>query len=336
VASFRKGLITFPNGLAARLGADRVKCGWTLTSVDKASDGMFTLGYTTPNGAAKVTTRSVVFTLPAHALAPLLRLPSPATAAALDELYYPPVGAVTLAYPQSAIREDRLAVGGGQLVGFGQLHPRSQGVVTLGTIYSSALFPGRAPPGQVLLLNYIGGAKNTRVADMSKEELTAQVDSDLRTMLLKPDAPKPRMCGIRVWPQAIPQFNVGHLDVMCVACPALAPRLPASDPSTPPLPTGPRRARAWRSAAGTAPSWGATMRRGWPSGAAWRRPTSRPARSAPGWRRTRRRRPHARRHMKDPWPESPISRCVCPLPVSLVQRRIRLLITCPQPASSGV
>lgn len=217
MASFRKGLITFPNGLAARLGEERVKCGWTLTSVDKAADGMFTLGYSTPSGAAKVVTRSVVFTVPAHALAPLLRLPSPTTAAALEELYYPPVGAVTLAYPQSAIRDDRLALGAGQLVGFGQLHPRSQGVVTLGTIYSSALFPGRAPPGQVLLLNYIGGVKNTRVAEMSKEALTAQVDADLRTMLLKPDAPPPRMCGIRVWPQAIPQFNVGHLDVMCDA-----------------------------------------------------------------------------------------------------------------------
>ena len=295
MASFRKGLITFPNGLAARLGADRVKCGWTLTSVDKASDGMFTLGYATPDGTVKVTTRSVVFTVPAHALAPLLRLPSPTTAAALDELYYPPVGAVTLAYPQSAIREDRLALGGGQLVGFGQLHPRSQGVVTLGTIYSSALFPGRAPPGQVLLLNYIGGVKNTRVADMSKEELTAQVDSDLRTMLLKPDAPKPRMCGIRVWPQAIPQFNVGHLDVMCVASARNGPlRLAASDPLSLPLSTGPRRARAWLSAAGTAPSWVATTRRGWPSGAVWRPPTSRLPRSAPGWRRTRRRRPRAK------------------------------------------
>lgn len=59
--------------------------------------------------------------------------------------------------------------------GFGQLHPRSQGITTLGTIYSSSLFPGRVPKGQVLLLNYFGGAQNRKVAEMSEEALVEQV-----------------------------------------------------------------------------------------------------------------------------------------------------------------
>ena len=39
-----------------------------------------------------------------------------------------------------------------------------------------------------------------------------QVDKDLRVMLIKSNAPAPRVVGVRVWPRAIPQFNVGHLD----------------------------------------------------------------------------------------------------------------------------
>ncbi len=43
-----------------------------------------------------------------------------------------------------------------------------------------------------------------------------QVDKDLRQMLIKSDAPPAKKIGVRVWPKAIPQFNVGHLEVVQV------------------------------------------------------------------------------------------------------------------------
>ena len=49
---------------------------------------------------------------------------------ALSKFYYPPVASVTISYPKEAIRKERLV--DGELKGFGQLHPRSQGVTTLG------------------------------------------------------------------------------------------------------------------------------------------------------------------------------------------------------------
>ena len=33
-------------------------------------------------------------------------------------------------------------------------------------------------------------------------------------MLLKADAPAPYVIGVRVWPRAIPQFNIAHMDIL--------------------------------------------------------------------------------------------------------------------------
>ncbi len=61
----------------------------------------------------------------------------------------------------------------------------------------------------------------------------AQVDKDLRRMLIRPDAPAPQTIGVRVWPRAIPQFNLHHLDTLEVRgsrrCPLPAPSAPGSE-----------------------------------------------------------------------------------------------------------
>lgn len=53
---------------------------------------------------------------------------------------------------------------------------------------------------------------------MQKEsELVEAVDRDLRKMLINPNAKDPLVLGVRVWQQAIPQFLVGHLDLLDAA-----------------------------------------------------------------------------------------------------------------------
>ena len=47
-----------------------------------------------------------------------------------------------------------------------------------------------------------------------------RVDKDLREMLIKKDAPKPKLIGLRIWRKAIPQFNVGHQDLLEVVPPS--------------------------------------------------------------------------------------------------------------------
>ncbi|XP_031113493.1 protoporphyrinogen oxidase, chloroplastic isoform X1 [Ipomoea triloba] len=214
VGSFRKGLAMLPDSISSRLGS-KVKLSWKLSSITKTENGGFNLIYDTPGGFVTLQTRSVVMTIPSYVASPILRPLSDAAADALAKFYYPPVAAVTISYPEKAIRDECLI--DGELKGFGQLHPRSQGVETLGTIYSSSLFPNRAPPGRVLLLNYIGGATNTEILAKSHNQLVEIVDRDIRKMLIKSDAEDPFVLGVRVWAQAIPQFLVGHLDTLGAA-----------------------------------------------------------------------------------------------------------------------
>jgi len=71
-----------------------------------------------PPRAPQVRARCVALTVPAYTAAELVRRECPDAAAALKALDYPPVAAVTVAYPLSALRPDRLDASG-QLQGAG-------------------------------------------------------------------------------------------------------------------------------------------------------------------------------------------------------------------------
>ena len=72
-------------------------------------------------------------------------------------------------------------------------------VRSLGTIWSSSLFPNRSPDGWELLLTYIGGARDKGIGNMTEDEIYKQVDADNHKILLKEDAPVGKRIGIRVY-----------------------------------------------------------------------------------------------------------------------------------------
>jgi len=183
--------------------------------------------FRTKSGAIKtVRAKSLFITVPSHVIAPLIggetgMLPE---ANELNKISYPPVACVVLAYANEAFQD-----GPPIRSGFGHLIPRAMKVRTLGTIWSSSLFPGRCPPGYSLLTSFIGGSQDTAIAGVNSQEIVNIVHSDLiKTTLLKKDAAAPRVLSVRMWPRAIPQYNKGHVELINKvqqACETKAPGL---------------------------------------------------------------------------------------------------------------
>ena len=206
LGSFRQGIQTLPESIATKLREQgtAVKQQWTLRSLEKQGE-IYISKFDTPIGEETVRSRSVVLSTPAYVTAKLLQDYLPAASQALNEIFYPTVACVVLAYPKSEFAYD--------MKGFGNLIPRTQGVRTLGTIWSSSLFAGRAPEGWQLLLNFIGGTLDPALAKLSEPEIIAAVHQDLKKTILRPDTKaEPKAIAVHVWDKAIPQYELGHLD----------------------------------------------------------------------------------------------------------------------------
>jgi oxygen-dependent protoporphyrinogen oxidase len=144
---------------------------------------------------------ALIIAIPAHDLTKLrfegVNIPS---FSELTEIYYPPVASVVLGFRREEVKHP--------LDGFGVLVPEAERMNILGTIFSSSLFPGRAPEGHVTLTSYLGGARAPGLATSSEDILVENTLMDLRSLLGVTGAPTYRHTF--VFKKAIPQYNVGY------------------------------------------------------------------------------------------------------------------------------
>lgn len=208
LGSFCNGLQSIPRRIKDYLGGGTVRLSHELIRLER-EDLYWISTFKTPEGEKRFRSKTVLLTTPAFVTSHVLKGISDRINEAsnsLDQIVYPPVASVTLAYPNDAFIQE--------LDGFGHLIPRKMGVRTLGTIWSSSLFPGRVPDGYSMLLNYIGGAQDVHIKSLSREEIVQQVHSDLKQILLKRYAPDPIVLSARLWEKAIPQYDKGHLNLI--------------------------------------------------------------------------------------------------------------------------
>ena len=199
IISFARGLQTLPDSLAAALPPGTVQTGATVTNVIPGRPWKIIWA---SNGAVETAEfGAVVLALPASGLAQLaFGTLGERPLASLDHQPHPPVSSLFLGFKRSQVKHP--------LDGFGALIPAKERRSLLGALFSSTLFPGRAPEGNVALTVFAGGSRQPETGRLSSDELVTRVLPDLRELLgVEGD---PVFTHHTFWPRAIPQYNLGH------------------------------------------------------------------------------------------------------------------------------
>jgi oxygen-dependent protoporphyrinogen oxidase len=157
-----------------------------------------------PGYARNATSRShtaVILCAPAHRLAQIEIVGADGVSLTpLGQVEHPPVTSVVLGFRREDVSHP--------LDGFGMLVPEVERFNILGTLFSSTLFPNRAPEGHVTLTTYVGGTRAPATARQPEAALIDTVLRDLHELLGVQSGPVFKHHA--VFTHAIPQYNVGY------------------------------------------------------------------------------------------------------------------------------
>lgn len=207
LVSFRNGLGQLVDALLEGIGEQSALCGATIEKIDceEGADAKWSVTYTHGGRSQTVTADAIVCSVPAHSVP---ELPWPEAFRArhegLKSIPYPPVTCVVTGYRREDVAHP--------LDGFGFLVPEVENRRVLGTLFSSTLFPGRAPEGHVLLTTFVGGSRQPELCELDEQELLEVVCGEHRDMLGVSGSPVYKK--FTQWPRAIPQYSLGHPPVI--------------------------------------------------------------------------------------------------------------------------
>ncbi len=197
--SFRDGMQTLTDALARDLP---IECGVRVAAVRRETDG-FALecerAAAGSNERFARRARAVVLAVPAHAAARIVAPLDDGAARALQAIDYPPVAVVASAYRRGDVAHP--------LDGFGFLAPKKENPPILGSLFSSTMFAHRTPEDTVLLTTFVGGRRNPELALAAESDIAATVQ---RALVRYVGAANPMWSVVTRWPQAIPQYTLGH------------------------------------------------------------------------------------------------------------------------------
>ncbi len=207
IIPFKSKMVSFERGLqeltTALAGHKNLSCstGADVREISRREDGSWQVSVQLGGDLHVLAAPQLVLATPLDAYAQLpVEAPVRQYLEQIDIPPHPPLSTLVLGFDRSQV--------GHPLDGFGVLCPRMEKRFSLGAIFSSTLFPGRAPEGKVAMMCFIGGVQQPENGELPTDELVRQTVQDLQPLLDLQG--EPEFVSHNFWPRAIPQYNVGH------------------------------------------------------------------------------------------------------------------------------
>lgn len=147
---------------------------------------------------------AVVVALPAYRAARLIDGFAARAAAALDSIEYASTAIVISGHRLADVRHP--------LDAFGLVVPAIEKRKILAVSFTSRKFPNRAPEGCVQLRTFVGGAMQPELLDRSDDDIKLLVQRELEEIFGV--TWRPEFMYLARWMRSMPQYHVGHLDVV--------------------------------------------------------------------------------------------------------------------------
>lgn len=195
MTSFPKGMERFPEKLAEQFTSEELLLNTGVKSISRCEVGWQVI----TEDDVYYTAKQLVLALPTNECLKLLApLKSGMPTEAIPEAW---IVSVIMGFKDTVIPP-----------GFGFLTPEVEQKFTLGCLFSSNMFPGRAPEDHVVIEVLVGGKRHPERVDLSDEELISQSLSDIQNILDLPHAPM--YTKVLRSNSAIPQLEDGYTELL--------------------------------------------------------------------------------------------------------------------------
>ena len=196
--TMRGGLNELVQGLLARLQGELLPGAHVVELTRSAGSGY----HLRMADGRSLFAAAVILATPAYTAAALVEPMHPRLATELRAIRYVSTATLSLGYRRAEFEHP--------LDGFGFVVAARDKSRLMACTWTSTKFEGRAPEANLLLRCFLGGPRNQALVDLPDAELVRLTRDELRASMGV--RAEPVMARIYRWPQANPQYDVGHLE----------------------------------------------------------------------------------------------------------------------------